>query len=206
MTSKQDLAIRQGETFSQVVRWEGDEISYKAISGQIALTAPATIPCTSHGVPDGWRVVIVSAKGMTDINAKNTPPKSSEYVVATVVDANTLKLNTVNPANFKAHTANTGYVQYYTPVDLAGYTARMKIKDKIGGTVLASTEAGDAPLDIITVTLNNSAKTITIGIDAADTAGLTWTKGVYDLEVVSVSGVVTALLYGSITVTKEVTT
>jgi len=31
-----------------------------------------------------------------------------------------------------------GYVVYYTPVNLVGYTARMTIKDKIGGTVLAT--------------------------------------------------------------------
>lgn len=203
MAAKQDLSIRQGETFSRVVRWESTPIVYKPISA-ITQTAPAAITSTAHGVPEGWRIAVVSVKGMTQINAKSSPPSDADYKTASVVDANTVKLNEVNASDFKAYSSG-GYIQYNTPVDLTGYTARMKVRTKIGGTLLASTEAADAPLDIINVTLNNSTKAITISIDATDTAGLTWTKGVYDFEVVSVGGVVTTLLYGSISVTKEVT-
>ena len=56
------------------------------------------------------------------------------------------------------------------------------------------------------ITIDTAGYTISLTIDATTTAGLAWTKGVYDLEVVSGSGVVTALLSGTITVSKEVTT
>lgn len=204
MAAKQDLTILQGKTFQQVLRWEAPPIIYKAITG-ITQAAPAVVTAPSHGVPNGWRVAFETIKGMVELNSANNPPKASDYYQATVLSANTIELNTVNSIGYKPY-ANSGVLRYNTPVDLAGYTARMKIKDKIGGTVLASTEAGDTPVDVITITINNSDKTISIEILAIDTAAFTWTKGVYDLEMVSAGGVVTALLYGSVTVTPEVTT
>ena len=155
--------------------------------------------CVGHGAPDGWRVAIVSVKGMTQINAKNSPPRDSDYVVATVLTGDTLELNTVNAADYKAYTS-AGYVQYNTPQDLTGYIARMDIKDKIGGTVLMSLTTENNR-----ITLNNTTKTITLTISADDTAAITWKKGTYDLELESPTGVVTALMYGTVAVTNEVT-
>ena len=110
----------------------------------------------------------------------------------------------MNSADYKAYVSG-GFLQYLTPVDLTSYTARMQIKDKVGGTVLASTEVGNAPLDIITITIDNVTKTISMLIAATDTEAIVWTKGVYELEMVA-AGVVTALLVGKITVTREITT
>lgn len=203
MANKYDITIARGKTFSRVVRWEALPFVYKAITN-ITKTAPARVTSPTHGVPDGWRVAIVSVQGMTEINAP-TPPRERDFVKATVVDTNTIDLNSVNAAEFSMYTSG-GYVQYYTPVDLTGFTARMQIKDKAGGTVLASTDVDDAPLDIITITLNTTTHTITAIIAATDTADLTWKRGVYDLEMVSSTGEVTALLTGTVTVTAEVTT
>lgn len=203
MAERKDLTIQQGKTFPQVVRWEVSPVVYKPITG-ISQTAPARITAVGHDVAEGWRIAVVSVKGMTAINAGD-PVKDKDYHPATVIGADTIDLNDVNAANFKAYTSG-GYVQYNTPASLAGFAARMKIKNKIGGTVLASTEAGDTPLDIIDIALDDALHTITISISATDTAALTWTKGVYDLELVSAAGVVTAILYGSIAVSKEVTT
>lgn len=52
------------------------------------------------------------------------------------------------------------------------------------------------------------AKLVTLNISAADTTLMTFTTGVYDLEMVSgaTPAVVTALLSGRVTVSKEVTT
>lgn len=204
MAATKDFVIEQGKTFSQVLRWEAPPIVYKAITA-ITQTAPVQITSTGHGIPGGWRVAVVSVKGMTAINAANSPPKEKDYHVATVIDANTISLNDVNAADYKAYTSG-GYLQFNTPVDMTGYTARMQIKDKVGGTVLASTEAADTPKDILTVSIDNPNKTITLLVSATDTAAVTWKKGVYDLELVSSGGVVTALLTGTISVTKEVTT
>jgi hypothetical protein len=136
---------------------------------------------------------------MTQINA-STPPKDSEYVVATVLTADTLELNTVNAAEYKAYTSG-GYVQYNTPQDLTGYIARMSIKDKVGGTELMSLTTTN-----LRILIDNATKTIKLDIDAADTAAITWKKGVYDLEMESPAGVITALMFGTVTVTNEVTT
>ena len=88
----------------------------------------------------------------------------------------------------------------FPELGLTSYTARMSIKDKVGGTELLSlTTEG---LQII---VDNSSKTIKLDLDATETAAITWKKGVYDLELVSPGGVVTALLYGSVSVTPEVT-
>jgi hypothetical protein len=203
MGAIKDFTILQGKTFEHVLRWEALPFVYKAITA-ITQTLPCRITATAHGMLDGWRVAVVSVKGMTQINAENSPPKAKDFHRATVIDANTVELNDVNSADYKPYTSG-GYLQFYTPVDLTGYTARMKIKDRVGGTVLASSEVADTPLDTITITLDDVEATITITISATDTAALTWTKGVYDLELVSSGGVVTQLLSGKIAVEKEVT-
>jgi hypothetical protein len=196
---KKNLVIQQGKTFELPVRWEVVPIIYKQITG-ITRSAPAVVSCPGHGIPDGWRVAVTSVVGMTKINASNTPPKDSDYVIATLSDEDSVELNTVNSSLFKEYVSG-GYLQYYTPQDLASFSARMSIKNKVGGTELLSltTENGRIVID-------NTQKTITLLLEADDTELLSWKSGVYDLELVSLGGVVTALLYGSVTVTPEVTT
>lgn len=194
-----DLVIEQGKTFSKTLRWETGPVVYKPITG-ITQAAPARITSAAHGLVNGWRVAVVSVKGMTQINASSTPPKAKDYTKATVIDSNTIELNAVNAADFKAYTSG-GYLQYNTPVDMTGYSARMAIKDKIGGTVLLSLTTVNNR-----IVLDNAAKTIRLLIAATDTAAITWTKGVYDLEMVSAAGEVASLMSGSVSVVKEVTT
>jgi len=59
--------------------------------------------------------------------------------------------------------------------------------------VWASSEVADTPYDIIDIALDDVTKTITLTIDAVDTAALTVKRGVADLELVSAGGVVTKL-------------
>lgn len=197
---KQNLAIVQGSTFSQTLRWGTLPFLFATISA-ISNTAPVRITTTgAHGILDGWRVAVVDAEGLTELNAASNPPKATDFRQATLVDTTHIEFNPISAAGFEAYTSD-GYLQWYTPHDLTGYTARMAIKNKVGGTVLLSltTENGGIELD-------DSAKTITLNISATDTAALTWTTGTYDLEMVSSTGVVTPLMYGSVSVTKEITT
>ena len=210
MADSKDLEIKQGKTFSLVLRWETEPIVYKPITAISLASGAPRLTVTGHGTPNGWRGAVTRVKGMTQINAKNSPPRASDFVTATVIDANTIELNSVAPCDdsgteWPAYVSG-GFWQFNTPVDLVGYTARMKIKDKIGGTLLASTEAGDAPLNILSIAIDNAGKTITLSIAATATDDITWKAGVYDLEMVSGSGVVTTILSGKVTVTKEVTT
>jgi hypothetical protein len=88
-----------------------------------------------------------------------------------------------------------------TPIDLTGYTARMQVRKtvKSSDTILSlTTENGR-------ITLGDDAGTITLEVDAEDTADLTEFCGVYDLELEAGDGTVTRLLQGQIEVSREVT-
>lgn len=194
----QDITIKKGKTFEKVLRWEALPFIYKAVTG-ITAAAPCQITATGHGAPDGWRVAVVAAGGMKEINATSNPPAAGDFNRATVVDANTLELNELSSAGFHAYTSG-GWIQYYTPVDLAGYTAQLQIRATEQST-------GTPLLDIDTdaeIVLDNTAKTITITLTAAVTAALTFSTGVYELELTDGSGVVTQLLKGNVTVEAEV--
>lgn len=195
--AEKEILIQKGKTFSLVVRWETEPIVRKAITAISLTTGAPRLTVTGHGMPDGWRCAIYGVKGMKQINAANTPPRPADYHEVTVVDANTVALNNVTPIDdsgndWDAYTSG-GFIQYFTPQDLTGYTARMDIKDKIGGTVWASSEVADTPNDIIDIDISDAVKTIVLTISATDTAALTAKKGVADLEMVSSSGVVTKL-------------
>lgn len=84
--------------------------------------------------------------------------------------------------------------------DLTGWTARMTIRDAKGGTSLLSLTTANSR-----ITLGGAAGTVTLTISATDTAAITWTRGVYDLELVNGSTVY-RILEGVITVNEEVTT
>jgi hypothetical protein len=86
----------------------------------------------------------------------------------------------------------------YEPVDLTGYSARMQIRKKFGGTLLIELTDGDG------LTLGGAAGTVTIDMTAAQTAEIT-RSGVYDLELV-IGSTVTKVLRGQFILTHEVTT
>ena len=186
-----EILIQKGKTFSLVVRWETDAtIIRKAITAVSLATGAPRLTVTAHGAPNGWRGMVYAAEGMKQLN-------DIGYQSMTVIDANTIELNSVTPVDdngrvWSAYTSG-GFLMFYTPQSLSGYTARMDIKDKIGGTVWASSEVADTPYDIINTVVDDATKTITLTIDAADTALLTAKKGVADLELVSPTGVVTKL-------------
>jgi hypothetical protein len=198
MAKKLDLEILQGDTFTRLVRWETPPFIYKPITGATQ-AAPVSITAIAHGVKNGWRVAVVSVKGMKALNASHGGTRDSDYHQATIPDVDHVTLNKVNSADYDPYTSG-GYLQYYTPVDMTSYTARMTIKDKIGGTILIALVS---PTDIV---LDNTNHTITITIGAAVTAAFAWTKGTYDLELVSPTGVVTKLFKGNVTIKKEATT
>lgn len=195
---KLDLKIRQGETFLRIIRWETPPFIYKAITA-ITQSGPVGITATAHTLKSGWRVAVVSAGGMDEINAKHDPPRESEFKQCTVVDPNTVQINTVNSSDYTPYTSG-GYLQFYTPVDMASYSARMTVKNKAGGTALATFVS---PADIA---IDNTNHTITLTISATATAGYTWKTGVYDLEMVSPTSVVTTIFSGNIDIVKEITT
>ena len=84
--------------------------------------------------------------------------------------------------------------------DFSGYTARMQVRRTIdSSTILISltTENGR-------ITLGGPTGIIELNITAADTATLT-SSGVYDLEIISNTGVVDRIMQGNFTLSQEVT-
>lgn len=87
------------------------------------------------------------------------------------------------------------------PVDLTGCTARMQVRSEIESPVVLlalTTEDGG-------IALGGAAGTVDLYVSDEDTAAITWTAGVYDLEIVHPSGEVTRLIQGSVSVSPEVT-
>jgi hypothetical protein len=195
-----DLRIDQGDTFLRTIRWETKPFLYKAISA-ISQAAPVQITATGHGLTDGWRVAVIGVVGMLDINSPRGGAADSDFIPSTYVDANNIQLNEISSEGFDPWVSG-GYLKFYTPVDLSGYSADMQIRDSIGGTILDTTDAGGN----ISVSIDNTTKQIVIIIPAAATAAYTWNSGVYDLQMTDGSGNVTKILKGDVTVSDEVTT
>jgi hypothetical protein len=194
-----DLEIEQGATFERTLRWECAPIVYRPITAATQ-TAPCRLTVPQHGVPDDWRVAITGIKGMVQLNARNRVLRASDYFNATVIDADTIELNEVDAQGFGAYVGG-GTLQYMTPHDLAGYTARMQIRAAIG--------ASDVLLELTTengrIAIDDAAKRIDLVVAAADTAAITWAGAVYDLELVSPGGEVLRPIFGKVTVSDEVT-
>lgn len=189
------LEIRQGKTFSETVRWSARPFITKAISA-ITRAAPAQITtATPHGLVDGWLVALASVGGMRQIKCKQYPPEEDEYREATVIDTTTFTLQDVDSSEFSAFTAG-GFVHYRTPVPLAGYEGRLTIRGTVGGTALVSLTSNPAA----GIVIDDTEKTITITISATATAALEPGVGVFELEMQSAGGVVTQLLYGTVSI------
>lgn len=136
------LELIQGKTFTDILRWETAPIVYKPISG-ILQSAPARVTANGHGMPNGWRCAVTTVKGMTEINATANSIRESDYHQGTVIDVNTIDINDINAAGFKAYTSG-GILQYNTPKVLTGYKARMAIKSVAGEYNLLICTSGGA--------------------------------------------------------------
>jgi len=87
------------------------------------------------------------------------------------------------------------------PVDLTSFVARMHIRETIESTnilVTLTTENGG-------IVLGGTTGTIDLVIPATDTTAMTWKKGVFDLEMVGSTGLITRLIQGDATLSPEVT-
>ena len=193
-----DWTIYQGRTFKRVVRWETTPTVFKPITG-ISRTAPTVVDCVGHGLKSGWYMAITDAGGMTEINAPANAPRAADYKQVTVIDADSFSVNDLSSAQFSAYTSG-GYVRYNTPKSLASAVARLHIRNRVGGTLLLelTSTAGD-------IVLSDSDHMVVITITDEVTKLMTYTKGVYDLEIEDSAGDTYVLLVGSVVVVPEIT-
>lgn len=86
-------------------------------------------------------------------------------------------------------------------VNLTGYTARMDIRE----TITSSTPALQLTTANSRIVLGGASGTVRLTVSAADMAALPAGQYVYDLELVSSTGIVTRLIQGDWIVPGEVT-
>ena len=191
--AKINFKVYQGSTFSEVLRWESSVKTYIPITG-ISKSAPLVVTAPNHGVTKEWRVKFTNIVGMTDLNSIDT------YHQVTDVTSNTITINTINSLGFKDYTSG-GIVEYNTPINLTGFTARMQLRSSLTSpVVIAELTSENGKINISNVT-----KTITLTLSADTTAAYNFASAVYSLELVSSGGQVTPFCSGSFSLVKEVT-
>jgi hypothetical protein len=193
-----DWTIYQGRTFKRIVRWETTPTVFKPITG-ISRTAPTVVTCVGHGLKSGWYAAVTDALGMTEINAPSNAPRTGDYRQVTVIDVDNFSINDLSSAQFSAYTSG-GYVRYNTPKSLDGAVARLHIRNRVGGTLLLdlSSTTGE-------IVLSDLDHMIVITVSDEVTKLMTYTKGVYDLEIEDAAGETYVLLSGAVTVVPEIT-
>lgn len=187
MTMQKDIEFIRGSTYALTIRWETPPVKYIEITA-ISQTAPVRITAPNHGAPDGARGLVTAAGGMREINAPE-PNKvtDDDYHQITVIDANTVEFNDVNAASFRAYTSG-GYLQYNTPKDVTGFSARMSVKAKYGVKNLLECSVGGVSGDAKPTGPGTDGSVTwvatTSGVpDSEWTAGATYSPGdVVDLE------------------------
>jgi hypothetical protein len=193
-----DWTIYQGRTFKRIVRWETTPTVFKPITN-ITRAAPTVVECIGHGLKSGWYMAITDVVGMTEINAPANSPRAGDYKQVTVIDVDNFSVNDLSSAQFSAYTSG-GYVRYNTPKSLDGAVARLHIRNRVKGTLLLelTSTAGD-------IVLSDSDHMVVITITDDVTKLMTYTKGVYDLEIEDGAGDTYVLLTGSVAVVPEIT-
>ncbi len=184
-----DLPIIPGTTYRDTVRLMQPRHEYRPIT---ALGGSPLRLTVDHGLPGNWLAWVEGVNGMQGVN-RSTRERPHRV---TVVDAATLEINALSAFSLNP---GDGQLIYKPPVDLAGATARMQIRAGVGGALLLELNTENGGLAI------TGPGTLTRTMSAAQTAALTWTDGVYDLEVEYADGTVQRYLQGAVTVSREVT-
>ena len=181
---KLTIHARLGASADIALRLETSVLKFVAIAG-MSKTAPLRVTAPSHGIPDMWYVAVIDSRGMTEMNAADSNKiRESEFHQIMVIDANTVDFMEISSASFKTYTGG-GYLAYYEPIDLTGYTsARMDIKRRVGGDVELSLNTANGTLEI-----EASTHSVWIRLDDTDLAALPAREYVFDIELIRAGGI-----------------
>ena len=186
-----DLRIIQGATLRKPLLLMQPVFAYKPIT-TIQQTAPLRITVAGHGLPDGWPTWVEGSRGFAGLNRDKGRERPR---LAKVIDADTLEYNELNGIG---QAASGGQLIYRLPLDLTGASARMTIRS-IAGTQLLALSTASGGLAIA------GPGRLLLELSAEQTAALTWTQGLYDLELVMADGSVDRWAEGEATVSLEQT-
>jgi hypothetical protein len=192
--AKINYKLYQGSTFQETYRWESETKVYVPIQA-IQKSAPCSITTQqAHGLPIGWRFRVAGAGGMKEINSTQ-----DGYYLASNTTNTTIEINSVNSLQYTAYTSG-GVVEYNQPVDLAGYNARMQIRETVDSTtVIHEATTTNGQLEV-----NNTNKFIRLTLLGNITQGFTFTTAVYSIELYNGNNVV-PFINGNLTLVQEVT-
>ena len=189
---KLNLKVYQGSTFVETIRWESSLKDYVPITN-ISKSAPLVVTTAGHSIPANWRVKITVTNGMKELS------NAIDYLTVTSVTGTTLTFNAINSISYTTYVSG-GMIEYNVPIDLANTTARMQIREKASSSVVID-ELTTANGKLI---IDNALKEIRILVPATVTAAYNFNSAAYNLEIVQGS-VVIPLLFGSITLEREIT-
>lgn len=198
---KLSIEVRRGATATIPLRLETDTLIFKQITG-MTQGAPLEVTVQAHNLPPVWRVGFQNTPWV-DMNTAWDDVTSLSLRLVSVKDGNTIQVVGLNSSSFTPYTSG-GQVFFYMPMDLSGYvSARMDVKTRPGGALLASysTQEGSLYLD-------NVNKALAIKLLPSDTAALRPGKWSFDVELKAADGAVVAICSpeSTITVLQEVTT
>jgi hypothetical protein len=176
-----DINIVKGKTFEFMYRYADHDLVYKPILAMPS-TAPVRLAISDHGIPDGWPIRIEGVRQPYELNSDD-----DAYYIATAIDPSTIELNMVRADGWRPYTSG-GSVIFNNPFDLTGCSARMQIRDRVDGTILLTlnSDPSTAPDGEIEVDFNLAG--LIVRLSPAVTAGITWLRGVYDLELITPDG------------------
>jgi hypothetical protein len=202
MLNRLNLTVRRGASAQIPIRLETPEKVFVPITTMLR-TAPMQIIAPGHGLLNGWRVGVMNAAGLTELNSSWDHLDNSRMYPVEVLGEDRISLPDVNACGFRPYLSG-GQLVYYAPLDLSTFSAaRMDVKRSVGGTRLASfsTAAG-------TMQLNAVDQVLWVLLTPADTIALPHGDSVFDIELVRASGDVVAMCSAasSLTVLPEVTT
>ena len=192
-----NFKVYQGSTFQEVLRWESATKTYATISA-ISKAAPCVITVNSGQPtpPVNWRVRVTGVTGMKEINQLS----DSDYYLTSAISSNNITINTINSAAYTTYTSG-GIIEWNTPVPLAGYTAKMQIREAIDSStvILELTTANGG------IVIDTTNYTIGINMTSTQTAAFTFINAVYSLELTNVGGAVQTFVNGNLSLVPEVT-
>jgi len=179
------ITIRKGSTFRWTLRPETALQKYIPITAITMTETGARLAAAGHGMVEGWRCRVTRCKGLTRLNTVDEDhPRASDYFQVTVIDADTVEINTQNTTGDKAYTGG-GILQYGVPMDLTGCVVRAQIRPTAGSSTLM--------LDLgLYATINAALARIDFVVPDEITSAVVGTNGVLSVELEdSAGGVIT---------------
>ncbi len=176
-----DITITRGKTFEFMFRYAEPELVYLPITGLPSI-APVRLTVANHSIPDGWPISIEGVRQPEELNTAD-----GDYLIASAISADTIELNSVRAENWRTYLPG-GSVIFNRPFDLIGCSARMQIRDRIGGSILLTLSSDPLTVPDGEIDIDTSLAALIVRLSPVTTAAITWARGVYDLELITPGG------------------